>query len=90
MLRGMTARRAFPEQILRACAGLGCLRWPCRDVMACGAGPLDTARVLGILAEGSASATLILAMQLLKQAALTRTGLWPERVQAEVAAEAVE
>jgi alkylation response protein AidB-like acyl-CoA dehydrogenase len=55
-----------------------------------GAGLLDTSRVLGVLAEGCASTTLILAMQLFKQAALTRTGAWPEQVQACVSAEAVE
>jgi alkylation response protein AidB-like acyl-CoA dehydrogenase len=55
-----------------------------------GAGLLDTSRVLGVLAEGCASTTLILAMQLFKQAALTRTGAWPEQVQARVSAEAVE
>ena len=55
-----------------------------------GAGLLDTSRVLGALAEGCASTTLILAMQLFKQAALTRTDLWPEQVQARVSAEAVE
>jgi alkylation response protein AidB-like acyl-CoA dehydrogenase len=55
-----------------------------------GAGLLDTSGVLGVLAEGCASTTLILAMQLFKQAALTRTSLWPEQVQARVSAEAVE
>src|SRR3984957_414179 len=55
-----------------------------------GAGLLDTSRVLGVLAEGWASTTLILAMQLFKQAALTRTGLWSEQVQARVSSEAVE
>jgi alkylation response protein AidB-like acyl-CoA dehydrogenase len=55
-----------------------------------GAGLLDTSRVLGVLAEGCASTTLILAMQLFKQAALTRIDLWPEQVQARVSAEAVE
>jgi alkylation response protein AidB-like acyl-CoA dehydrogenase len=55
-----------------------------------GAGLLDTSRVLGVLAEGCASTTLILAMQLFKQAALTRTDAWPEQVQARVSAEAVE
>jgi alkylation response protein AidB-like acyl-CoA dehydrogenase len=55
-----------------------------------GAGLLDTSHVLGVLAEGCASTTLILAMQLFKQAALTRTNLWPEHVQARISAEAVE
>jgi alkylation response protein AidB-like acyl-CoA dehydrogenase len=55
-----------------------------------GAGLLDTSRVLGVLAEGCASTTLILAMQLFKQAAFTRTALWPEQVQARISAEAVE
>ncbi len=55
-----------------------------------GAGLLDTSHVLGVLAEGCASTTLILAMQLFKQAALTRTGVWPEQVQARVSLEAVE
>lgn len=55
-----------------------------------GAGLAETVNVLGVLAEGCASTTLILAMQLFKQAALTRTDLWPERVQARVSADAVE
>ncbi|HEY0181826.1 MAG TPA: acyl-CoA dehydrogenase family protein [Rhodopila sp.] len=50
---------------------------------------LDTTRVLGIIAEGCASTGLILAMQLLKQAALTRTNLWPDFVRARIATEAV-
>ncbi len=54
-----------------------------------GAGLLETSRVLGILAEGCASTTLILAMQLFKQAALARSNLWPDRVQARVFAEAI-
>ncbi|MDR3534573.1 MAG: acyl-CoA dehydrogenase family protein, partial [Rhodopila sp.] len=36
-----------------------------------GGGLLDTTRVLGIVAEGCASTSLILAMQLFKQAGLT-------------------
>jgi alkylation response protein AidB-like acyl-CoA dehydrogenase len=55
-----------------------------------GAGLRDTARVLGTLAEGCASTTLILAMQLFKQPALTRKGLWSEPVQASVSTEAVK
>lgn len=55
-----------------------------------GAGLSETSRVLGILAQGCASTALILAMQLFKQAALVRSGLWPEGVQARVATEAVE
>jgi alkylation response protein AidB-like acyl-CoA dehydrogenase len=55
-----------------------------------GAGLRETSRVLGILAEGCASTTLILAMQLFKQAGLDRTGLWPEQVCARVASDAVE
>jgi alkylation response protein AidB-like acyl-CoA dehydrogenase len=55
-----------------------------------GAGLLDTSRVLGVLAEGCASTTLILAMQLFKQAALTRTDLWLEQVRARISADAVE
>lgn len=54
-----------------------------------GAGLAETARVLGVLAEGCASTTLILAMQLFKQAALTRTDLWPEPVRARISTEAV-
>jgi alkylation response protein AidB-like acyl-CoA dehydrogenase len=55
-----------------------------------GAGLSETVRVLGILAEGCASTTLILAMQLFKQAALDRGNLWPVQVRADVAAETVE
>jgi alkylation response protein AidB-like acyl-CoA dehydrogenase len=55
-----------------------------------GAGLRDTSRVLGVLAEGCASTTLILAMQLFKQAALARSDLWPEQVRARISTEAVE
>jgi alkylation response protein AidB-like acyl-CoA dehydrogenase len=55
-----------------------------------GGGLRDTTRVLGIVAEGCASTSLILAMQLLKQAALNRGDIWPEAVRARIAAEAVE
>jgi len=55
-----------------------------------GGGLRDASRVLGVLAEGCASTTLILAMQLFKQASLSRTDLWPEHVQARIAADAVE
>jgi alkylation response protein AidB-like acyl-CoA dehydrogenase len=55
-----------------------------------GCGLVDTTRVLGAVAEGCASTSLILAMQLFKQAALTRTNLWPESVQARISAEAVD
>jgi alkylation response protein AidB-like acyl-CoA dehydrogenase len=55
-----------------------------------GLGLSETTRVLGILAEGCASTSLILAMQLFKHAALARAAVWPEPVQARVAAEAVE
>lgn len=54
-----------------------------------GGGLLETTRVLGVIAEGCASTSLILAMQLFKQAALHRGGTWPESVRARVAAEAV-
>jgi alkylation response protein AidB-like acyl-CoA dehydrogenase len=55
-----------------------------------GGGLRDATRVLGIIAEGCASTSLILAMQLFKQAALNRGDLWPETVRAHIAAEAVE
>jgi alkylation response protein AidB-like acyl-CoA dehydrogenase len=55
-----------------------------------GAGLLDTTRVLGIIAEGCASTSLILAMQAFKMAALNRGDLWPEAVRAGISAEAVE
>jgi len=55
-----------------------------------GAGLSDAVRVLGALAEGCASTSLILAMQLFKIAALTRSNTWPGEVQARIAAEAVE
>jgi alkylation response protein AidB-like acyl-CoA dehydrogenase len=54
-----------------------------------GGGLLDTTRVLGIIAEGCASTSLILAMQLFKLAALNRGNLWPEAVRAGISAEAV-
>jgi alkylation response protein AidB-like acyl-CoA dehydrogenase len=55
-----------------------------------GGGLRDTTRALGIVAEGCASTSLILAMQLLKQAALNRGDIWSEAVRARIAAEAVE
>src|SRR5580704_4946656 len=55
-----------------------------------GAGLLETSRVLGVLAEGCASTTLILAMQLFKHGALARTGLWAEQIPGLVVAGAVE
>jgi alkylation response protein AidB-like acyl-CoA dehydrogenase len=70
-------------------AGLLALTVP-RRYGGAGAGLSETARVLGILAEGCASTTLILAMQLFKQAALNRGDLWPEQMRAQVSAEAVE
>jgi alkylation response protein AidB-like acyl-CoA dehydrogenase len=55
-----------------------------------GGGLQDAVRVLGIVAEGCASTSLILAMQLFKVAALNRGDLWPEAVRAGISAEAVE
>jgi alkylation response protein AidB-like acyl-CoA dehydrogenase len=55
-----------------------------------GGGLRETTHVLGIVAEGCASTSLILAMQLFKQAAMNRGDLWPEAVRARIAAEAVE
>jgi alkylation response protein AidB-like acyl-CoA dehydrogenase len=54
-----------------------------------GGGLRDAATVLGIIAEGCASTSLILAMQLFKLADLNRGDLWPEAVRARIAAEAV-
>lgn len=54
------------------------------------AGLLETTRVLGTIAEGRASTSLILAMQAFKMAALNRGDLWPEAVRAGISAEAVE
>ncbi len=54
------------------------------------AGLREASGVLGIIAEGCASTALILAMQLLKQAAVARAGLWPEPVQALLSMEALE
>jgi alkylation response protein AidB-like acyl-CoA dehydrogenase len=54
-----------------------------------GGGLLDTVRVLGIVAEGCASTSLILAMQLFKLAALNRGHVWPEAVRASISTEAV-
>jgi alkylation response protein AidB-like acyl-CoA dehydrogenase len=48
----------------------------------------DVCHVLGTLAEGCASSTLVLAMQFFKVAALNRSPLWPEAVRAEVSAAA--
>jgi alkylation response protein AidB-like acyl-CoA dehydrogenase len=55
-----------------------------------GGGLSDTTRVLGRVAEGCASTALILALQLFKHAALARSDLWSQSVQARIAAEAVE
>jgi alkylation response protein AidB-like acyl-CoA dehydrogenase len=55
-----------------------------------GGGLVDTTRVLGIVAEGCASTSLILAMQLFKQAALSRSDLWPESVRGQIGTEAVQ
>ncbi len=55
-----------------------------------GGGLDDASRVLGTLAQGCASTALIVAMQFLKQAALARSDLWPERVRARIFADAVE
>jgi alkylation response protein AidB-like acyl-CoA dehydrogenase len=54
-----------------------------------GGGLLDTTQVLGAIAEGCASTSLILAMQLFRQAALHRTDLWPESVRFRIATDAV-
>jgi alkylation response protein AidB-like acyl-CoA dehydrogenase len=50
----------------------------------------DATRVLGTVAEGCASTSLILAMQLFKVAALNRGETWPEAVRARINTEAVE
>jgi alkylation response protein AidB-like acyl-CoA dehydrogenase len=69
-------------------AGLLALTVP-RRYGGLGGGLLDTVRVLGVTAEGCASTSLILAMQLLKLAALNRGDLWPEAVRAGISTEAV-
>jgi len=70
-------------------AGLLALTIP-RRYGGLGGGLRDTARVLGTIAEGCASTSLILAMQLFKQAQLYRGNLWPEAVRARIAADALE
>jgi alkylation response protein AidB-like acyl-CoA dehydrogenase len=55
-----------------------------------GGGLLAATRVLGVIAEGCASTSLILAMQFFKLAALNRGDLWPESVRARICTEAVE
>jgi alkylation response protein AidB-like acyl-CoA dehydrogenase len=70
-------------------AGLLALTIP-RRFGGLGGGLRDTTRVLGTIAEGCASTSLILAMQLFKQAALNRGALWPDAVRARISAEAVE
>jgi alkylation response protein AidB-like acyl-CoA dehydrogenase len=55
-----------------------------------GGGLLETVHVLGIVAEGCASTSLILAMQLFKLAGLNRGDFWPEAVKARISADAVE
>ena len=54
-----------------------------------GGGLRDASRVLGIVAEGCASTSLILAMQVFKLAQLNRGDLWPEAVRARLSTEAV-
>jgi alkylation response protein AidB-like acyl-CoA dehydrogenase len=73
---------------LRA-AGLLALTVP-RRYGGLGGGLRDAARILGIVAEGCASTSLILAMQLFKHAQLYRGNLWPEAVRARIATEAIE
>ncbi|WP_158931508.1 acyl-CoA dehydrogenase family protein [Acidisphaera sp. S103] len=70
-------------------AGLLALTVP-RRYGGLGAGLRETTRVLGAIAEGCASTSLILAMQVFKIAALNRGDLWPEAVRARISAEAVE
>jgi alkylation response protein AidB-like acyl-CoA dehydrogenase len=70
-------------------AGLLALTVP-RRYGGLGGGLLDTVRVLGIVAEGCASISLILAMQLFKLAGLNRGNVWPEAVRARISADAVE
>jgi alkylation response protein AidB-like acyl-CoA dehydrogenase len=70
-------------------AGLLALTVP-RRYGGLGGGLRDATRVLGVVAEGCASTSLILAMQLFKHAALYRGNLWPEAVRARIAIEAVE
>ena len=70
-------------------AGLLALTVP-RRYGGTGAGLLETSHLLGALAKGCASTALILAMQLLKHAALSRTDLLPQQMRARIAEEAVE
>src|SRR4051794_15446486 len=70
-------------------AGLLALTVP-RRYGGLGGGLRDAARALGIVAEGCASTSLILAMQLFKHAQLYRGNLWPEALRARIASEAVE
>ncbi len=60
-------------------AGLLALTVP-RRYGGLGGGLRDATRVLGIVAEGCASTSLILAMQFFKHAQLYRGNLWPEAV----------
>jgi alkylation response protein AidB-like acyl-CoA dehydrogenase len=55
-----------------------------------GRGLREATRVLGVVAEGCASTSLILAMQFFKLAALNRGNVWPEAVRARIATDAVE
>ena len=70
-------------------AGLLALTVP-RRYGGLGGGLRDATRVLGIVAEGCASTSLILAMQFFKLAAMNRGNLFPEAVRARIATEAVE
>jgi alkylation response protein AidB-like acyl-CoA dehydrogenase len=81
----------FPESniaLLRE-AGLLALTVPAR-FGGMGGGLRDTAHVLGVLAEGCPSTSLILAMQLFKIAGLARLGQLPGAVLARIATDAVE
>jgi alkylation response protein AidB-like acyl-CoA dehydrogenase len=82
---------SFPSDSLERLrrAGLLALTVP-RRYGGGGAGLHETARVLGVLAEGCASTTVIVAMQLLRLAALNRSDIWPESVKARLFHEAAD
>jgi alkylation response protein AidB-like acyl-CoA dehydrogenase len=54
-----------------------------------GGGLRAAAQAVGILAEGCSGTALIVAMQLMKQSALARGDLWPERTRARIFDDAV-
>ena len=81
---------AFPFENFRLLheAGLLALRTPkrCGGV---GAGIAEAARVIGAIAQGDAATALVLAMQYIQHAGISRSTRWPELLKERIARETV-